>query len=101
MADYTAVTDTGGHETAGHRDAKDPERSHDGTFGEVVGRRLGEMVVTWQSAADIVIRTALSRADQVRILALPYPVEHQAFWQVLADLGVTQERLMDRLGAGP
>jgi hypothetical protein len=101
MADYTSVTVTGGHETAEHRNAKDPERSHDGLFGEVVGRRLGEMVVTRQSAADIVIRTDLSRADQDQILALPYPVEHQAFWQMLADLGVTQERLMDRLGAGP
>lgn len=59
------------------------------------------LTVTRQSAADVVIRAALSRADQNRVLALPYPVEHQAFWQVLADLGVTQERLMDRMGAGP
>lgn len=57
--------------------------------------------MTRQSAVDIVIRAALSRADQDRILALPYPVEHQAFWQVLADLGMTQELLMDRMGAGP
>ncbi len=59
------------------------------------------MVVTWQSASHIVVRTALSHADRYRILALPYPVEHQAFWQVLADFGVTQERLMDHMGAGP
>ena len=59
------------------------------------------MVVTWQSASHIVVRTALSHADRYRILALSYPVEHQAFWQVLADFGVTQERLMDRMGAGP
>jgi hypothetical protein len=59
------------------------------------------MAVTWQSASHIVVRTALSHADRYRVLALPYPVEHQAFWQVLADLGVTQERLMDRMGAGP
>ena len=59
------------------------------------------LTVTRQSAADVVIRAALSRADQNLVLALPYPVEHQAFWQVLADLGVTQERLMDRMGAGP
>jgi hypothetical protein len=59
------------------------------------------MVVTWQSASHIVVRTTLSHADRYRILALPYPVEHQAFWQVLADFGVTQERLMDRMGAGP
>lgn len=60
-----------------------------------------EMAVTRQSAVQVVVRTALSGADRFRILALPYPVENQVFWQVLADLGVTQERLMDRLGAGP
>jgi hypothetical protein len=32
---------------------------------------------------------------------MPYPVERQVFWQVLADLGVTQERLMERMGASP
>jgi hypothetical protein len=37
----------------------------------------------------------------VRILAMPYPVEHQVFWQVLADLGITQEGLMNRMGASP
>jgi len=57
------------------------------------------MAVTSQSASDIVIRAALPQADQCRILALPYPVEYQAFWQALAGLGVTQERLMDRMGA--
>jgi hypothetical protein len=57
--------------------------------------------VNKQSAAHIVALAALSRADKSRVLALPYPVESQAFWQVLADLGVTQERLMDRMGAGP
>jgi hypothetical protein len=57
--------------------------------------------MTRQSASDIVIRAALSRANRGRILALPYPVEHQVFWQVLADMGVTQERLMDRIGASP
>ena len=60
-----------------------------------------EMAVTRQSAVQIVVRAALSRVEKSRILALPYPVENQVFWQVLADLGVTQERLMDRLGAGP
>lgn len=60
-----------------------------------------EMAVTWQSALHIVVRTALSHADRYQILALPYPVEHQAFWRLLADFGVTQERLMDRMGAGP
>ena len=59
------------------------------------------LAVTRQNAVDIIIRAALSRADQYRILALPYPVGHQLFWQALADLGVTQERLMDRMGAGP
>lgn len=47
------------------------------------------------------LRAGLSRADQCRILALPYPVGYQVFWQLLADLGVTQERLMERLGASP
>jgi hypothetical protein len=60
-----------------------------------------KMAVTRQSASHIVVRTALSHADRYRILALPYPVEHRAFWKVLADFGVTQERLMDRMGAGP
>ncbi len=60
-----------------------------------------KMAVTRQSASHIVVRTALSRADRYRILALPYPLEHQAFWKVLADFGVTQERLMERMGAGP
>ena len=59
------------------------------------------MAVTWQSASHIVVRTALPHADRYRILALPYPVDHQAFWQLLADYGVTQERLMERMGAGP
>ena len=57
--------------------------------------------MTRQSASDIMFRAGLSRADQCRILALPYPVGRQVFWQLLADLGVTQERLMERLGASP
>ena len=57
--------------------------------------------MTRQSASDIMLRAGLSRADQCRILALPYPVGYQVFWQLLADLGVTQERLMERLGASP
>lgn len=57
--------------------------------------------ITRQSALDIVVRAALSQADQGRILALPYPVDYQAFWRMLAAMGVTQERLMDRMGAGP
>jgi hypothetical protein len=57
--------------------------------------------MTRDNAADIMVRAALPRPDQYRILAMPYPVEHQIFWQVLAALGVTQEGLMDRLGASP
>ena len=57
--------------------------------------------MTRHSAADIMVRAALSPPEQCRILALPYPVENQAFWQVLADLGVTQADLMDRMGASP
>jgi hypothetical protein len=54
-----------------------------------------------ESALDIVARTALSRADRCRILSLPFPVDQRAFWQVLADMGVTKEGLMDRMGASP
>lgn len=76
-------------------------RSHDGALDDVPGRRPGEIVVTSQSASDIVVRAALSQAEQRRILALRYPVESQVFWQVLAEVGVTRERLMDRMGASP
>jgi hypothetical protein len=63
--------------------------------------RLGKVVVTRHSASDILVRAAPSQAEQCRILALPYPVDDQVFWQVLAELGVTQEGLMDRMGASP
>jgi len=58
-------------------------------------------VISWEGALDITVRAGLPRADQHRILALPYPVEFRVFWKVLADLGVTEERLMDRMGASP
>ena len=57
--------------------------------------------MTWQSALDVIVRSDLAPADRHRILALPYPVEGRAFWQELADLGVTRQRLMDRMGASP
>ena len=57
--------------------------------------------VSFPAAMDIAARSPLSRADQCRILALPYTVEYDDFWRVLAGLGVTQQRLMDRMGAGP
>jgi len=57
--------------------------------------------VTKQSAMQVIARAALSRADAARVLALPYPVDDQAFWGVLADLGMTQEHLMELLGASP
>jgi len=60
-----------------------------------------EIPVNRQSASDIVVRAALSPANQCRVLALPYPVGYRVFWQVLADMGVTRERLMERLGASP
>ena len=47
------------------------------------------------------VRAALSQAEQCRIQTLAYPVEYQVFWQLLADMGVTQEGLMDRMGASP
>ena len=72
-----------------------------GDVDDVPGCRPGEAGMTRETAADIMVRAALSRPDQCRILAMPYPVERQVFWQVLADLGVTQERLMDRMGASP
>lgn len=58
-------------------------------------------VVTRRGATDIMARAALSPPDQYRILALPYPVEYRAFWQLLAGLGVTQAGLMDQMGASP
>jgi hypothetical protein len=67
---------------------------------DVAGRRDCK-TITRQNALDIAVRAALSQAEQWRILALPYPVEYRVFWQVLADMGVTQERLMDRTGASP
>ena len=57
--------------------------------------------MTKQSAMQVIARAALSQADADRILALPYPVDDQAFWQILADAGMTQERLMELLGASP
>jgi hypothetical protein len=59
------------------------------------------MTMTWQAALDITVRAGLSQTDRHRILALPYPVECHVFWRMLACLGVTQERLMERMGASP
>ena len=78
-----------------------PGDSRNQALDDVPGCRPGEIAVTRTTASDIVVRAALSRADQCRIFALPYPIGHQAFWQVLAGLGVTRERLMERLGASP
>jgi hypothetical protein len=89
-----------GWETAGSRTASGTVRSHDGAPDGVPGRS-GEIAMTRQGASDIVARAALSEADQYRILALPYPVGYQVFWQELAGRAVTQERLMDRMGASP
>jgi hypothetical protein len=60
-----------------------------------------EITMTWQSGLDIVARAGLAPAEQARVLALPYPVKDDTFWQVLADIGMTQGRLMDRMGASP
>jgi hypothetical protein len=60
-----------------------------------------EMNMTWQSGLDIVARAGLPPADQARLLAMPYPVKYDTFWQVLAGMGMTQGRLMDRMGASP
>jgi hypothetical protein len=57
--------------------------------------------ITRQGALAIAMRAQVSPADKYRILALPYPAESQVFWRVLAGMGVTQERLMDRMGASP
>jgi len=72
-----------------------------GGIDDVPGCCPGETAMSRDTAADIMLRAALPRPDQCRILAMPYPVERQVFWQVLADLGVTQERLMERMGASP
>lgn len=55
--------------------------------------------ISRQSALGIAARAPVSPADRHRILALPYPVESRVFWRLLDDLGVTRERLMDRMGA--
>jgi hypothetical protein len=57
--------------------------------------------VSFPAAKDIAVRSPLSRTDQCRILALPYPVEYDDFWRLLAGLGVTKQGLMDRMGASP
>ena len=96
MTDYTALLLTlrrppeDAHSTAGDGNANSPAPSHD-----------DKTAVTRRSASHIVVRAAMSGADQYRILALPYPLEYQAFWRVLADIGVSQEYLMDRMGASP
>jgi hypothetical protein len=100
-ADAHSTTVTAGREAAGSGALNSPVRSRDETLGEVPGRCSGEIAVTRRSASDIMARAALSQANQCRILALPYPVADQVFWQVLADMGVTKESLMDRLGASP
>jgi len=64
-------------------------------------KSAAQKIMTWESALDIMVRAGLPRADQQRILALHYPVEYRAFWRVLDDLGMTEERLMDRMGASP
>lgn len=92
---------TAGCETAGPGDPATRKPSQDAAIDDGSGRCPGEIIVTRDNAADIMIRAALPRPDQYRILAMSYPVEHHVFWQVLADLGVTQESLMDRLGASP
>ncbi len=63
--------------------------------------RSNRDIITRQGAVGIVARAALSHADRHQILALAYPVSHQSFWQVLGAMGVTEERLMDRMGASP
>jgi hypothetical protein len=63
--------------------------------------RPDETNMTRQSGLDIVVRAGLPPADQDRVLALPYPVRYDTFWQVLAGMGMTQARLMDRMGASP
>jgi hypothetical protein len=81
--------------------ANSPVRSHDRGLDDVPDRRPVKTPITRQNALNIAVHAALSQAEQWRALALPYPVEYQVFWQVLADMGMTQERVMDRLGASP
>jgi len=95
--DAHSTTVAAGREAVGSGNPNSPVRSHDVALGDVPGK----IVMTRHSAADIVIRAALSQTDQCKIIALPYPVGYQVFWQMLAEVGVTQERLMDRMGASP
>ena len=97
VADSTTVT--AGRETADPGNADSLVRSQDEALDRAPGRRPAEMFMTWLSALDVAVRAPVSEVDKYRILALPYPVEWQVFWRVLADMGVTRERLMDRMGA--
>jgi hypothetical protein len=99
--DAHGTTVTAGWEAADPGNAGSPLRSRDGALDDVPGRRSGEVAISRQSALDIMGRAALSQADQIRLHTLPYPVEYHVFWQVLAKIGVNQERLMDRMGASP
>ncbi len=99
--DAYSMAVTAGYGMAVPANPGSPVPSQDEAIDDDPGRCPGEIVVTRGAAADIMARAALPRPDQSRILAMSYPVEHQVFWQVLADLGVTQERLMDRMGASP
>ncbi len=82
-------------------DSTSPARPPDEAAGDVPRQRPGKTVMTWQAAVHILARAALPEVDRYRMLALPYPVDHQAFWQALAAMGVTRERLMERMGASP
>jgi hypothetical protein len=99
--DAYSTTFIPGCETAAPGNQGRPGRSGGQAVDNIPGRRPGELVLTRHSATDIMVRAALPEADQHRILALPYPVGYRVFWQILADLGVTQESLMDRMGASP
>ena len=38
------------------------------------------------------------RVQRQPLLALPNPIDHQAFWRLPGDMGMTQQRLMERMG---
>ncbi len=66
-----------------------------------VPHRPGATAMTRHNALSMAKRVGLSPADKWRIGALSFPIEYQAFWTTLADMGMSQQCLMDRMGASP
>lgn len=69
--------------------------------GDLPIRETRVCYLTRAHALSIAVRAGLAQPVKQRILSLAYPIEASAFWQTLAGLGLSEESLMDRLGASP